>query len=436
MAQLPDNGVTVAGAPAARQPRTPISLKQVDRVMSRSVAGFGIVFGAQAVPSVLGQLGEAHPLWLWLVIPALVVTLLAVAVLSVVQMWVRHSQGVFAVLYLVALLTWPFAVLPGVDVTVGAHWLWYLMTVATAMAAISFTAVFGTVYLVVAPAIYFVVRMTPEGGGAVWHAALIEAVYAFILGAAVQILAVMLRVAAANVDAAGAAAIDRYGRAVRAHATEVERVQVDSIVHDSVLATFLSAARAFTPEARALAASMASSAIGHLRDAALVLPDDPTMVRVSVLVERIVVSSRELASPFELRLNALGTHSIPARAAEAVHAAAVQSMVNSVQHAGGSDVARWISARTMQAGGIEVVVGDTGSGFELSRGPSKRLGVRVSIVERMTTAGGRVVITTAPSEGTTVTIQWPATSTGSAAGRAGREIPSAALAGSPGAVSR
>lgn len=396
--------------------------------MSRSVAGFGIVFGAQAVPSVLSQLGEAYPLWLRIVIPALSGTLIVVVILSVVQFWVRQSQGVFAIVYLIALISWPFAVLPGAQVSTGAHWLWYLMTVATAMAAISFNAVFGTVYLVLIPTVYFVVRVTPSGGGAVWHAALIEAVYAFILGAAVLILAIMLRVAASNVDSAQATALDRYGRAVRAHATEVERVQVDSIVHDSVLTTLLSAARAFTPEAQALAATMAGNAMGHLREAALVLPDDPSMVRVSTVVQRIVDSSRELAGPFEVHLKSLGTRSIPAGAADAVHAAAMQSMVNSLQHAGSEGVERWISARAVSSGGVEVVVGDNGAGFDLSGAPSERIGVRVSIIERMTNAGGRVVIKTAPSEGTVVTIRWPAPSASKSADRAARDAPTAASA--------
>lgn len=416
-----DSVTTVLPVPVAKQPRNPISLKQVEKVMSRSVAGFGIVFGAQAVPTVLSQLDEAYPLWLWIVVPALFATLVFVAILSGVQLWVRQSQGVFAVVYLLALISWPFAVLPGQQVTTGAHWLWYLMTVATAMAAISFNPVFGTVYLVVVPTIYFVVRITPNGGGAVWHAALIEAVYAFILGAAILILAIMLRVAASNVDSAQATALDRYGRAVRAHATEVERVQVDSIMHDSVLTTLLSAARAFTPEAQALAATMAGNAMGHLKEAALVLPDDPSMVRVSSVVERIIASSRELSGPFEVHLKSLGTRSIPAQAADAVHAAAVQAMVNSLQHAGSSGVERWISARAVSAGGVEVVVGDTGAGFDLTGGPSERIGVRVSIIERMTNAGGRVVIKTAPSEGTTVTIRWPAPSSGKSGERATRD---------------
>src|SRR5690606_13444878 len=117
-------------------------------------------------------------------------------------------------------------------------------------------------------------------------------------------------------------------------ALEVERVQVDSIVHDSVLTTLLSAARADTPEAKALAARMATNAIGHLREAAQAAPDDPTTVRVTTIAQRIRDAVEELAEPFDFHADRLGTASVPAAAAEAVIAAAVQAAVNSVNHAG------------------------------------------------------------------------------------------------------
>ena len=397
----------VPSVPQGKQPRNPISRGQVEKVISRSVAGFGIVFGAQAIPWMLGQLDEAYPLWLWIVVPALFGTLVIVAVLSVAQVGVRQSQGFFAIIYLVALISWPFAVLPGAQVFTGIHWLNYLITIATAMAAIAFRTVIATIYLFLAPLIYLVVRVTPEGGGASWELATLETVYAVILGGAIMIIVTMLRQAASSVDNAQATALDRYSHAVRQHATEVERVQVDSIVHDSVLTTLISAARAFSPEARALAATMAGNAIGHLRDAALVSPDDGTMVRLSAIAERIAEAARTLSSPFEIRLKSVGTRSMPVQAADAIYSAAVQSMVNSLQHAGEQDLTRWVAVRGVAPSGIEVVVGDTGVGFAMGDIPSERLGVRVSIIERMANAGGRVVIQSAPGEGTIVTIRWP-----------------------------
>src|ERR1041384_4313542 len=91
--------------PPVRNPRNPISRRQVDRVLSRSVGVFGIVFGAQTVPWLLGQLDEADPAWLWTTVVVLFGSLVAAAVLAFAQRWVRRSQGVFALAYLAALLT-------------------------------------------------------------------------------------------------------------------------------------------------------------------------------------------------------------------------------------------------------------------------------------------------------------------------------------------
>ncbi len=407
MAEMAASSTVIQPVRQGKQSRNPISRRQVEKVISRSVAGFGIVFGAQAIPWLLGQLDEAYPFWLWIVVPALFGTLVVVAVLSAVGIWVRQSCGFFALIYLLALISWPFAVLPGAHIFTGIHWLNYLITVATAMAAIGFSTRVATIYLFLAPAIYGVIRVTPEGGGAPWLLATFEAVYALLLGGAIMIIVTMLRQAATSVDNAQATALDRYSHAVRQHATEVERVQVDSIVHDSVLTTLISAARAFSPEAKTLAATMAGNAIGHLRDAALVSPDDGTMVRISAVAERITDAAKALASPFELRIKSVGTRSMPVQAAEALYSAAVQSMVNSLQHAGETGVTRWVAVRGVAPGGVEVVVGDTGAGFAMADVPSERLGVRVSIIERVANAGGRVVINSAPGEGTVVSIRWP-----------------------------
>ncbi|MEP6480570.1 MAG: ATP-binding protein [Rhodoglobus sp.] len=397
----------VSPVPQIKGPRNPISRRQVEKVLSRSVAGFGIVFGAQAIPWLLGQVDEAYPVWLWIVVPAIFGMLVVVAVSSVVQRWIKQSQGIFAIIYLCALVSWPFAIIPNATVFPGIHWLNYLITIATLMATIAFRTVIATIYVFLAPAIYLVIRATPEGGGAPLGLATLEAVYAFILGGAIMIIITMLRQAATSVDNAQATALDRYSHAVRQHATEVERVQVDSIVHDSVLTTLISAARAFTPEAQALAATMAGNAIGHLREAALVSPDDGTSVRISAIAERISGAAKSLASPIEIRIKGVGTRSMPVQAAEAVYSAAVQSMVNSLQHAGESGVERWVAVRGVSQGGVEVVVGDNGAGFAVADIPSERLGVRVSIIERVANAGGRVVIQTAPGAGTIVTIRWP-----------------------------
>ena len=131
------------------------------------------------------------------------------------------------------------------------------------------------------------IRVTPAGGQVTLTQAVLDSVYAIILGGVITIITTILRNAATAVDRAQQTALERYSHAVRQHAIEAERVQVDAIVHDSVLTTFLSAARAFTPEAKELAATMAGNAIGHLRDAVASTPDSDASVRVAVLASRI-----------------------------------------------------------------------------------------------------------------------------------------------------
>jgi len=52
-------------------------------------------------------------------------------------------------------------------------------------------------------------------------------------------------------------------------------------------------------------------------------------------------------------------------------------------------------------------VGDTGAGFSFVDLPAERMGLRVSIVERVTNAGGSVEIDSAVDEGTVISIRWP-----------------------------
>ncbi len=84
-------------------------------------------------------------------------------------------------------------------------------------------------------------------------------------------------------------------------------------------------------------------------------------------------------------------------------------MVNSAQHAGGTaqqSVRRWLTIDRTPTG-LTVVVGDDGSGFDFATLATARIGVRVSIIERVTNAGGLVDIDSAPGQGAVVTITWP-----------------------------
>jgi signal transduction histidine kinase len=398
----------VAAAEPLRQQRRPISRSQMEVVASRSVAFFGLLFGAQTFPVMLGQVAQLQTAWFWGYNVAILGGLLLSVVASMLRRFVRAVNIWVAAAYLVAMGTWPLAVVDPDAVAKERPWLWFLCTVATAAAAIALSTWLATVYLVIAPSVYGVIRLTPSGGGAHWDLAALDTVYAMLLGGAVLMIITLLRGAAASVDAAQATALARYSHAVRQHATEVERVQVDSIVHDSVLTTLISAALAYTPEAMALSATMASNAIGHLKEAAASSPDDESLVGVNQLADRIMGAAETLSAPFASRVLGVGAGSIAVQVAEALYSASVQAMVNSLQHAGPAEgVDRWLRVAGVESDGLEIEIGDTGVGFVFDDVPTERLGLRVSIIERVANAGGRADIVSRPGEGTVVTILWP-----------------------------
>ena len=220
------------GAPSGK--RSPISRLQIEGLSSRLVAVFGIVFGLQTFPVLLAQIGASHPVWAWIVVPALYGSIVVAFVAAMAQRAVLVSNIVIALVYLVALATWPLAIVSPTDSQLDRYWLYFLITVATATATIGFTLPIATGYLFLAPIVYGFIRVTPQGGNATVLEATLETVYSILIGGAVVLIITLLRQAAAAVDVAQSAALDRYSLAVHAHATEIGRAscreRVSSVV--------------------------------------------------------------------------------------------------------------------------------------------------------------------------------------------------------------
>ena len=395
-----------AGQPAFGRPvRNPLSLLRVDAAMARLAAVIGVAFFLQSIPLQMGQLGNMAPGWSVAIVVLLVASLVACVVAAIFKRAVRPTYLLFSAVYLIALVSWPFAVLNVGAAPTDSYWLYFLLTIATTTASVAAHLPVAVIYTVGTPLIYGVIRVTPPGGGTTVVAAVLDSVYSILLGGAILIMIAVLRAAASGVDTAQQNALERYSHAVRQHATEAERVQVDSIVHDSVLTTLLSAARAFSPEAKALAATMAGNAIGHLREAVAVAPDSEATVSGELVVRRITDAAASMSQPFTVHTFAEEWCEIPVPVAEAAYSATVQAMVNSLQHAG-SGVDRWVEMHSHGHQAFTIEIGDRGAGFDPGQIPTERLGVRVSILERVASVGGHATIDTAPGEGTVIRLAW------------------------------
>ena len=388
-----------------RQPRNPISQAQIEIVLSRSVAGIAVVFALQALPIMLEQLPSRETEAAVVAAGLLGLSILAFVVSTVVQRVLRIAAAAVSGIYLIALLIWPLLMVDPTLVLASKPWLWYLCTVATSCAAIALPLVWAAAYTVVAPVAYGIVRVLPSGGQAETLLAVLDVCYAVLLGGVVLVIIYVLRGATAKVDAAQSNALSKYSVAVRHHATEVERVEVDSIVHDSVLATLLSAAGVHNAKSAELAAIMARSAIIRLQEASGERSLDDASVAVGKLAARIRQEANTTGSFTMTELCVEGL-SLPEQAAEALYSASVQAMVNSVQHAGPAS-SRRITVGGNDHGGCTIEVSDTGCGFDMAGVASARLGLRVSIHHRVASAGGVAVLRTSPGHGTTVTLIWP-----------------------------
>jgi signal transduction histidine kinase len=410
-----------AGQPAFGRPvRNPLSLLRVDAAMARLAAVIGVAFFLQSIPLQLGQLGNMAPAWNLTMLSLLVASLVACAVAATFKRWVRPTYIGFSVVYLIALVSWPFAVLDVAAAPEDSYWLYFLLTIATTTASVALPLQIAVVYTIGAPLLYGIIRVSPPGGDTTETAAVLDSVYSILLGGGILILIAVLRAAASGVDTAQQNALERYSHAVRQHATEAERVQVDSIVHDSVLTTLISAARAFSPEAKTLAATMAGNAIGHLREAVAAAPDSEATISGEIVVQRITSAAESMSQPVTVRTFVDEWCEIPVTVAEAAYSATVQAMINSLQHAG-NGVDRWVDMHSHGHQAFTIEIGDRGAGFDLEQIPTERLGVRISILERVASAGGNAQIRTAPGEGTVITLSWDGESPSA-------EVPDAELA--------
>ena len=398
-------------APGIRQPRNPISRSRIEVVISRSVAGVAVVFSLQALPALLQQIPLRLPVMGVAMPVALALAVAVVVVASITKVGVRIATGAVALVYLTALVGWPFLMRDPAAVLDGKPWLWYVCTVATSCAAIAFPLGWACAYTFAAPLAYGIVRSLPSGGNADALLASLDAVYATLLGQVLLIMIFMLRQTAASVDSAQTNALNKYATAVRQHATEVERVQVDSIVHDSVLATFLAAAATGSPKAAQLASGMATDALQRLTEAASTPAVDDSTVSFAELAGLIRLAASRLARPFTIVECEIPRLAVPAHVSDAILAASVQAMANSVQHAGAGpgtlDPERVLTMSANSQGGCTIEVSDTGVGFDPGLVPSERLGLRISIAERVQSVGGSVSVCSTPGQGTTITIEWP-----------------------------
>lgn len=190
-------------------------------------------------------------------------------------------------------------------------------------------------------------------------------------------------------------------------ATEAERVRTDALLHDTVLAALLAAASNHAPER---ATSMAREALEIVSTNDGPSLSQPTVTKFAVLWS---LAAADLGLPHDtvrFAVTSLDDIELPSEVGEALISATLQALVNSVKHAGVL-ATRSVTGSATDTGGVRIIISDDGKGFDLNNIPEERLGVRVSILERIRQVGGTAHIRSSPGRGTQVTLEWHADQT-------------------------
>ncbi|MET0861290.1 MAG: ATP-binding protein [Microbacterium sp.] len=399
-----DNLDRVARDAAHTQPR--FSVARIEGLIARSISLMALVFGAQTLSIALGAGAVVSGPMRVVYLVTLLGLLLVVIIAGVDARVQRVANIVFAACYLVAVAHWPLATGGAGAADTTEPWTWYLCAIACGCISQAVRPWLATAYIVLTPAVYGVARVI-DGNGTIVQLdiAVQNALYGSMIGLVIMVLILTFRRAARAVDDARSAAFTRYDEAVRQHALEAERIEVDALVHDTVLASLQAADRASTPEQARATVAMASDAISRL--AALDAPaaDSAQTITIGWLVDLLRQHAVHLETPFEITVRGPLAHSIPFRVAESLYLASAQAMTNSIQHAGETG-ARSVAVEVGDDRIVHVCVRDDGAGFDPAAVHTDRLGLRVSIIERVVAVGGTVDLRSRPGAGTVISIRW------------------------------
>ncbi len=383
--------------------------ERVERVMAVAVGIGCLALGIQAFFMSLGD-PDTPPAWH----VALVTVAFVPLVVMVVAFFAARAIAIFAwtfvICYVLVLVAWPYA-------TAGTHppadaqpWVYFLINVATVAAVLAMRMPFQIAFTIGVPLLYGAVRLIQLGAPPeAWVPVALDVSFALILGSVLLTLGWAFRAAASTVDERRIRAVDSYARAAAVTATERERVAVAALMHDSVLAALLAAERADSPREYDLAVSMAREALTRLANTDRDVGEgSDTPVRVEAIAAGLqsVLADHGLDDRAVRAQIDVGAPEVPGRVARGLVLAATQAISNAVEHVNAVGLEVSVVAEAFP-GEVTVTVSDSGEGFDMEGVPLDRLGIRASILARVTAFGGTAQVESGAG-GTVVTLRWRA----------------------------
>lgn len=362
---------------------------------------------ANLMPALLllrGQVGSLHPLWQAVCGGSVLAFSLLIPIYAWLREDVRRFAGWYAVSVLVGLATWPLAWMstrPPSD----APWIWMCAGTAAICAAFAAGTRWGLTITVLTAILYGLVRRSLSGGATDLIVAVQDALTLLVLPSGL-ILVLHVFVSAAESLDRSAERRERYeGAVLIEQALTDQRRVLDGIIHDEVMTTLVAAVH--NDQTPAEVSALATRAMASL-DRAAEVSDVDAPVTASQL-RRLIADMVEAVAPEAVvtLVPPPSMWSVPSRVAGPLGAAAREAALNAHRHAAGSSIRVEVQPSFEDRhAAIRVRIVDDGPGFDPNSVSAERLGLRVSVRDRLLVIGGTAAVASFPGRGTTVTLEW------------------------------
>jgi len=386
-----------------RNPDLHRARERIQRALYMATGIGALIFGGLLAGRITSQWSELRPSF------AIATVLVSVAIpgtLSVLA-WILPLRtldviaGCTVAAFVVLQLLWvPSMVAPHLPPG-EAPWMQGINAVEATLAAIVWRQRLVWLYAVAQGPIVAGVRYLAAGGDvrSAFHDGLGAILFCVILMA----MAMAVIKAAQQQDLVAARARAQASLEAASRTREHEQARINAIVHDDIMSVLLYAAREDPGPRLAEQAESALASIATLSVDPAEAPDYQPTEAVTAL--RAAVSDAGDAVDFWSSITS--EEPIPASVVEALTEATSEAVRNSVLH-GGDDpgISRMVRV-AIADGGIRSTIQDSGRGFNVRAVQDRRLGVRVSIFERMMRLdGGSADIESRTGRGTTVNLMW------------------------------
>lgn len=385
---------------------------RIVRILVMSIGIGSVVFSLLGLPAILSQSDYLDPVFsaVMIVVYCGLPPVLALVSSRVPVPVLRLFAGLHAGSTLLFLALWYPSMTTGRLPDDGIPWLINTITVAAVLAAVALPVRIAWLYMFAAAAGSGFLRYAAYGGGDASIAFQDSIIIALFSGVMMSLVQLTLR-AGKEQDAASQDAHEAAAATAAAESLERQRTRYHAFTHDDVLATLLSAASNVpgTEGATKRSAERALRKMDTFRD------DRPTRSSLTAAELDSLLRSSAKASGVDVATSVTGRDvmslRIPIDVADALAEALAEALRNSILHAG------WADGRTVHrtaradfsAAGVTITVTDDGKGFLARRVGLDRLGVRVSILQRVNSQpGGTATIDSTRGTGTTVTLAWAA----------------------------